>query len=134
MSAGAERRAVPATRAWNQVIGRYSRAVRVGNVIETTAIADVDDSAEVRAPGDLYAQTKAALENIVDALEQLGATRTDVIKTRLFITDLDNWEEAGRAHREMFDDVQPASGFIGVVGFPNPDVLVEVEVTAVVSG
>lgn len=123
---------VEAKRAWAQVMGRYSRAVRVGDIIETTATAAVDPDGQVIGKGDLYEQSRVALQTISDALDQLGSSIKDVVKVRVFLTDLENWEEAGRAHKEFFDEVQPASGFIGVAGFPNPDVLTEIEVTAIV--
>jgi enamine deaminase RidA (YjgF/YER057c/UK114 family) len=104
----------------------------VGNVIETTAIAAVDPEGNVLAKGDLYGQTKIAIERIKFALEHVGASLDDVIKTRIFLTDLERWTEAARAHKEFFDEIQPSTGFIGVVGFPHPDVMVEFEVTAVV--
>jgi enamine deaminase RidA (YjgF/YER057c/UK114 family) len=125
------RRHVSADRPWEKTIG-YSRAVRVGNHIEVSATAPAAPDGTVLAPGDLYAQTKEALRIIGEALGELDAGFPDVVRTRVFLTDMSRWEEAGRAHGEVFSEVRPANAFIGATGFIDPDILVEIEVTAIV--
>ena len=125
------RRSVSANRPWEKIVG-YSRAVRVGNVIEVSGTAPADADGNVIAPGDLYEQTKAALGIIGDALAELGASFEDVVRTRVFLADIRKWEEAGRAHGEVFSDIRPANSFLGSTGFIDPDILVEIEVTAIV--
>ena len=126
------RRSVSANRPWEKVVG-YSRAVRVGNQIEVSGTAAAGPDGEVLCPGDLYGQTKEALRIIGDALSELGASFQDVVRTRVFLKDLDRWEEAGRAHGEVFSEIRPACAFIGATGFLDPDLLVEIEATAVLA-
>lgn len=124
------RSSVSANRPWEGIVG-YSRAVRVGNTIEVSGTAAAGPDGDILAKGDVYGQTKEALRIIGDALEELGAGFQDVIRTRVFLTDVSQWEEAGRAHGEVFSDVRPANIFAGVTGFVDADILVEVEVSAV---
>lgn len=128
-----ERRTVSANRPWERIVG-YSRAVRVGDAVEVSGTAAAGPDGAVIAPGDVYGQTKEALRIIGEALEELGAGFHDVTRTRVFLTDISAWEEAGRAHGEVFADIRPANIFAGVTGFVDPDILVEVEVSAVVGG
>ena len=125
------RRRVSADRPWEKTIG-YSRAVRVGDHIEVSATAPAAPDGSILAPGDLYSQTKEALRIIGEALSELDATFEDVVRTRIFLTDTSRWEEAGRAHGEVFSEIRPANAFIGATGFVDPDILVEIEVTAIV--
>jgi enamine deaminase RidA (YjgF/YER057c/UK114 family) len=127
------RRTVSANRPWEKIVG-YSRAVRVGNTIEVSGTAAAGPDGEILAPGDVYGQARAALRTIGEALNELGATFADVTRTRVFLTDMSRWEEAGRAHGEVFSDVRPANIFAGVTGFVDPEILVEIEVTAVAEG
>ena len=124
------RRHVSADRPWEKIVG-YSRAVRVGNQIEVSGTAAAGPDGAVLCPGDLYGQTKEALRIIGDALGELGASFQDVVRTRVFLTDLSRWEEAGRAHGEVFSEIRPACAFIGATGFLDAELLVEIEVTAV---
>ena len=124
------RRSVSANRPWEAIVG-YSRAVRVGDVIEVSGTAPADADGNVIAPGDLYGQTKAALEIIGSALAELDASFEDVVRTRVFLTDMNKWEEAGRAHGEVFSNIRPANSFLGSTGFVDPKILVEIEVTAI---
>ena len=126
------RRSVSANRPWEAIVG-YSRAVRVGDVIEVSGTAPADPEGNVIAPGDLYGQTKAALEIIGAALGELDGSFADVVRTRVFLTDMSKWEEAGRAHGEVFSEIRPANSFLGSTGFIGPDILVEIEVTAIVA-
>ena len=124
-----ERQQVPSNRPWDPV--GYSRAVRVGALIEVAGTTAGAPDGSVIAPGDMYGQTKACLEIIVSALAELGATPEKVIRTRMFLTDISRWEEAGRAHAEVFDEIKPASTMVEVSGFLDPGYLIEIEATAV---
>jgi enamine deaminase RidA (YjgF/YER057c/UK114 family) len=115
---------------WEDVVG-YSRAVRVGDTIHvagTTALRD----GKVMGVGDAYTQATVALEIIVSALAELGATPADVVRTRMFVTDIRQWEAVGRAHGEVFRDVRPAASMLQVAALIDPDLLVEIEADAVV--
>lgn len=115
---------VPAGNEWGDRWG-YSRAVKSGNVIEVAGTVGAGDSP--------YEQARAALQKIVSALEQLGAGPGDVVRTRMFVVDpVRNGEEVGRAHGEVFGDVQPASSMLGISGLIDPQYVVEIEATAVV--
>ena len=123
---------VDANRPWSRVMG-YSRAVRVGYLIEVAGTAAAAPDGSVLAPGDVEGQTRAALQTIGEALAELGAGFGDVIRTRVYLRDPSRWEEAARAHGEVFRDVRPANTTVGV-SFIDPGMLVEVEVTAVIDG
>ena len=114
---------------WEDIVG-YSRAVKVGNHIEVAGTTAVQDG-EVVGKGDMYAQTKCVLEIIEQALKELGATMEDVVRTRVFITDISLWEEAGRAHGEFFKNSKPASTMLEISALIDPEMLVEIEVTAI---
>src|SRR5205809_6391640 len=103
-----ERRLVSANRPWERVVG-YSRAVRVGNVVEVSGTAAAGPAGEILAPGDVEGQTREALRIIGEALEEAGASLQDVVRTCVFLLDVSKWEEAGRAHGEVFRDVRPAT-------------------------
>jgi enamine deaminase RidA (YjgF/YER057c/UK114 family) len=117
---------------WEPFVG-YSRAVRVGAMVYVAGTTATDASGAVVAPGDAYAQTRQALENIARALAQAGASMADVVRTRMFVTDISRWQEYGRAHGEVFREVRPASSMIEVAGLVNPAMLVEIEADAVVA-
>ena len=108
----------------------YSRAVRVGNVIHVAGTTATDADGAVVGMGDLYAQAMQALRNIERALAQAGATMADVVRTRIYVTDITRWQEAGRAHGEFFRDVRPASTMVEVSGLVNPEMMVEIEADA----
>ncbi len=126
-----ERRRVSTGRPWEAVIG-YSRAVRVGEVIEVSGTTATGPDGAVLHPGDLQAQTRAALGIIGEALAELGAGFEHVVRTRVFLADASRWEEAARAHGEVFGEIRPATAFIGAGGFVDPAMLVEIEATAIV--
>lgn len=123
---------LPAGRVWAATVG-YSRAVRVGDLIEVAGTAAADAEGGVIGVGDMYAQTVYCLEAVRRAIVDLGGSIDRVVRTRVYLTDVSRWEEAGRAHGEMFGDIRPASAFIGVSALLHPDLLVEVEATAVVA-
>ena len=110
----------------------FSRAVRVGNTIAVSGTAPIAPGGGTAYPGDLYRQTQACLEIIRDAIERAGGKLTDVIRTRIMLSDIDRWQEAARAHGEFFGEIRPASTFVEVSRFIDPDWLVEVEADGVV--
>lgn len=116
---------------WEDIVG-YSRAVRIGNIIEVAGTTSVDENGNVVGANDPYQQTKYSLQKIEMALRQAGATMRDVIRTRVYVTDISRWEEIGRAHGEFFREIKPASSMIEVSKLISPELLVEVEVTAVI--
>ena len=124
---------VPSGAKWEDIVG-YSRAVRVGNVVEVAGTTAVDDNGEVVGIDNPYEQTKFALAKIEKALATAGATLEDVVRTRLFVTNIARWEEIGRAHGEVFRAIKPASTMVEVKSLISPDMLVEIEATAVVGG
>ncbi|MGH7482575.1 MAG: RidA family protein [Longimicrobiales bacterium] len=126
-----ERRRVPTSAPWASIVG-YSRAVRVGDVVHVSGTAPVDGSGVVLYPDDLYRQTRRCLEIIVDALRAAGAAAEDVVRTRVYLTDITRWEEAGRAHGEVFGGARPATSFVQVAALIDPAMLVEVEAEAIV--
>ncbi len=121
---------VSADRPWERIVG-YSRAVRVGDLVEVSGTAPAGADGTIVAPGDVYAQTRQALGIIGEALEGAGASFEDVVRTRVFLKDISRWEEAGRAHAEVFADIRPANTIVGATGFVHHDILVEIEATAV---
>ena len=123
------RRQVDAGTGWGPTVG-YCRAVRVGNTIHVAGTTGLDTSGNVVA-GGMYAQTRQALANIVAALAQLGATPEHVVRTRLYVTDIEQWEAVGRAHGELFARVRPASTMVQIQRLIDPAMLVEVEADAI---
>ncbi len=125
-----ERKLITTGDPWEPVVG-YSRAIRVGSVVEVAGTTAVKDG-HVVAKGDPYGQTRFILEKIKGALEAAGAKMEDVTRTRIFVTDISHWQQVGKAHGEFFRDIRPASTMVEVKGLINPDMLVEIEATAVV--
>lgn len=115
---------------WEDLVG-YSRAVQVGNTIEVAGTTAMDGDLLV-GRGDLYAQTVFIFQKIEKTLQQAGAGMPDVVRTRMFITDISKWEEAGKAHAEFFKDTRPAATMVEVSRLINDDLLIEIEVTAIV--
>lgn len=110
----------------------FSRAVRIGNIIAVTGTAPMTPDGKVDSPGDVYGQAKRCLEIIKDVVEKAGGEMEDVIRTRIFLKDMEMWKEAARAHGEVFSEIQPACTFIEVSRFINPEWLIEIEADAVV--
>jgi enamine deaminase RidA (YjgF/YER057c/UK114 family) len=114
-----------------EVLAGYSRAVRVGQVVEVAGTTAVK-SGNVVGVGDAYLQTLTILEIIENALAEAGASLQDVVRTRMFVTDISKWEEVGRAHGEFFKDIKPATTMVEVNALIHPDMLVEMEATAII--
>lgn len=110
----------------------FSRAVRVGNLVAVSGTAPLGPDGKTVAPGDLYRQTVRCLEIIVEAVAGLGGKKEDILRTRIFLTDVSRWEEAARAHGEFFSEVRPASTFVGISALIGSDWLVEIEADGVV--
>lgn len=116
---------------WEEIVG-YSRAVRIGNVIEVAGTTAVDEQGNVVGINDPGAQTRFILQKIEKALVQAGATLEDVIRTRIFVTDISRWEEVGRAHGDFFRTIKPVATMVEVKALISPELLVEIEVSAVI--
>jgi enamine deaminase RidA (YjgF/YER057c/UK114 family) len=117
---------------WEDKVG-YCRAVRIGNTIEVAGTTAVDENGAVAYPNDLYQQTVFILQKIEAALKQCGATIQDVVRTRMFVTDISQWEAAGKAHGEVFRNIKPVTTMVEVKGLINPDLVIEIEATAICS-
>jgi enamine deaminase RidA (YjgF/YER057c/UK114 family) len=117
---------------WESVVG-YSRAVRVGPHVHVSGTTATDEDGDVVGVGDPARQTRQALANVESALQETGAALTDVVRTRLFVTDIDQWEAIGRVHGEVFGDIRPATSMVEVRRLIDPDMLVEVEAVAIIS-
>ena len=126
-----ERRRVSSNSPYEDVIG-FSRAVRVGDTVYVSGTVAWGDDGKLAGEGDVYAQARQTLRNIEAALAEAGASLRDVVRTRVYLTDIDRWEEAARAHAEAFRDVKPASTMVEVSRLAEPAMLVEIEAVAVV--
>jgi enamine deaminase RidA (YjgF/YER057c/UK114 family) len=126
-----ERQRVSTGTEWEPKVG-YSRAVRVGDRVLVSGTTATDDEGDPIAPGDPGVQTRRALEMVVDAVEEAGGCRADVVRTRMYVTDADDWEEVGAVHAEFFGGVRPAATMVEVSGLVGPEYVVEIEAEAVV--
>lgn len=117
---------------WEDIVG-YSRAVRIGNIIEVAGTTAVDETGQVVGPGDPAKQTQFILSKIEKALKAAGTALEDVVRTRMFVTNIADWEAIGRVHGEYFKDIKPAATMVEVKSLISPELLVEIEVTAILA-
>jgi enamine deaminase RidA (YjgF/YER057c/UK114 family) len=132
MSNPAKRISIRSGAPWEPIVG-YSRAVRIGNTIAVSGSAPVGADGDVVAVGDAYQQTRRCIEVIEEALQAAGVGLKDVIRTRMFVTNIEQWPEIGRAHQEAFGEVPPATSMVEVSRLIDPDMLIEIEADAVIA-
>ncbi|MBI2201295.1 MAG: RidA family protein [Armatimonadetes bacterium] len=129
----ARRQLIASGTPWEPIVG-YSRAVRIANTVYVSGTTATDETGALVARGDPYGQTRQALRNIERALVASGATIADVVRTRIFVTNISQWDQIGRAHGEVFGTIRPATTMVEVRALIDPEMLVEIEAEAVIGG
>lgn len=117
---------------WEDIVG-YSRAVKIGNTIEVTGTVAVDEQNNIVGDNNAYEQTRFIIQKMDAVLKRAGASLKDVVRTRMFVTDISRWEEYGKAHGEFFKDIKPCTSMIEVKGLIAPEYLIEIEATAIIA-